>query len=146
MFRALGHGYNLFSFKHTQINSACHLKCMRTPACVLFIYLFISLFIPFRLRPFILSPSLNPPHWVHVCVDPRVCVCVSVFVCACVCVYVCVCMCVWVCVSVCVCVCVTIVSLSTFVLCMCVTIVCVCIYSTVCVCVCVFVCLHIHVY
>lgn len=46
MFSALGHGYNLFSFKHTPINISLSFKIYENTS-LYFIYLFIYLFISF---------------------------------------------------------------------------------------------------
>ena len=48
MFSALGHGYNLFSFKHTPINTSLSSKIYENTS-LYFIYLSIYLFIYFIL-------------------------------------------------------------------------------------------------
>lgn len=93
MFSALGHGYNLFSFKHTPINTSLSSKIYENTS-LYFIYLFVYLFISFGCLGSAFSPSLilQSVCAVHVCLCVRIHGIVHTFVCMKVCVgeYVCV--------------------------------------------------------
>lgn len=89
MFSALGHGYNLFSFKHTPINISLSSKIYENTS-LYFIYLFIYLFISFGWLcsascSWLILPSVCivlvcviSRNSAYLCVHTFACVCVSI--------------------------------------------------------------------